>query len=41
MQTGQVKTKDLISHVFPLDSIREAFETQLSAAEVMKVIAKP
>lgn len=41
VQTGQVRTRDLITHRFPLDSIREAFETQLNPDEAIKVLIKP
>jgi len=41
LQTGQVKTRDLITHEFPLDSAREAFDTQLNSDEAIKVLLKP
>jgi len=39
--TGQVNTGELITHEFPLDDIRNAFETQLDAGKAIKVMVKP
>ena len=39
--SGKVKVKPLISHEFPLEKIKEAFETQANAAESVKVLVKP
>ena len=39
--TGQVKTRDLVTHEFPLASVKEAFETQLNSDEAIKVLIKP
>jgi L-iditol 2-dehydrogenase len=41
MQAGRVKTKDLITHRFPLDQAREAFDAQLNSDDAMKVLIKP
>jgi 2-desacetyl-2-hydroxyethyl bacteriochlorophyllide A dehydrogenase len=41
VQAGQIKTRDLITHQFPLDRSKEAFETQLNADEAIKVLLKP
>jgi len=41
MQSGQVRTKQLITHEFPLDDIKQAFETQLNADEAIKVLVIP
>jgi len=41
MRTGKVDRKQLISHEFPLDQAREAYETQLNAEEAIKVLIKP
>jgi len=41
MQSGQVRTKQLITHRFPLDDISQAFETQLNADEAIKVLVIP
>jgi len=41
LQSGKVNTKPLISHEFPLDKAKEAFETQLKADESIKVLIKP
>jgi len=39
--SGQVKTSDLVTHRFPLDEIREGFETQLDAGKSIKVMIVP
>ncbi len=39
--TGKINTKDLISHEFKLEDVKQAFETQLNAEESVKVILKP
>jgi len=41
LKTGKVNTASLITHEFPLDQAREAFETQLRAEESIKVLIKP
>jgi 2-desacetyl-2-hydroxyethyl bacteriochlorophyllide A dehydrogenase len=41
MRSGQVQTADLITHEFPLDDVKQAFETQLNADEAIKVLVKP
>lgn len=41
VQTGQVKTRDLVTHEFPLDSAKEAFEVQSKSDEAIKVLIKP
>ncbi len=41
VQAGKVKTAELITHRFPLSKAREAFETQLDAAEAIKVMINP
>lgn len=41
LQSGKVNTKPLITHEFPLDKVKEAFETQLWAEDAIKVIVKP
>ena len=38
---GKVNTKDLITHEFRLDEIKQAFEMQLNTEEAIKVIVKP
>lgn len=38
---GQVRTAGLITHRFALDQIREAFETQIAAADAIKVMVEP
>ena len=39
--TGKINTKDMISHVFPLDEAKQAFEMQMNAQESVKVLLKP
>lgn len=41
LQSGQVNTMPLITHEFPLDKAKEAFDTQLKADEAIKVLIKP
>lgn len=41
LQTGKAKTKPLITHEFPLDRAKEAFETALEAQDAIKVLLKP
>jgi (R,R)-butanediol dehydrogenase/meso-butanediol dehydrogenase/diacetyl reductase len=41
LESGQVDTRPLITHEFPLDEINEAFETQLTADDAVKVMVKP
>jgi len=41
LESGQVDTKPLITHEFPLDKAKEAFDTQLKAEEAIKVLIRP
>lgn len=41
LKSGKVKTKNLISHFFPLDQAAEAFQTQLQDPTAIKVMIKP
>ena len=41
LANGKVKAKPLISHVFPLDKIMEAFEVQTKPDQSIKVLIKP
>ena len=41
LQSGSANAKLLISHQFPLDQAKEAFETQLGAQDTVKVLVKP
>ena len=41
VRLGQVKTRDLITHEFSLNNVKEAFETQLNSDEAIKVLIKP
>ena len=41
MESGKVNMKSLVSHEFPLYQASEAFETQLSAQDAIKVLIKP
>ncbi|QYJ16600.1 Sorbitol dehydrogenase [Rubrobacter xylanophilus DSM 9941] len=38
---GRIRTKELITHRFPLERASEAFETQLRTDEAMKVMIQP
>ncbi len=38
LESGKVNTRQLVTHRFPLDSVKEAFETQLNADETVKVM---
>ena len=41
MQSGRVDRKPLVTHTFPLDKAKEAFETQLQYEEAIKIVLKP
>ena len=41
MRSGKVDRKPLITHEFPLDRAKEAYETQLKPEEAIKVLIKP
>lgn len=41
IRSGKVDRKPLITHEFPLDRAKEAYETQLRAEEAIKVLFKP
>ncbi len=41
MGTGKINTEPLVTHVFPLEKITEAFETGLKQDEAIKVMIKP
>ena len=41
VRSGQVKTGELITHRFPLDRIKEGFETQLDPGNSIKVVITP
>ncbi|MEE8414258.1 MAG: alcohol dehydrogenase catalytic domain-containing protein [Dehalococcoidales bacterium] len=40
MQRGKVNAKPLITHQFPLDKVKEAFDTQLGVKDAIKVLVK-
>lgn len=40
MAKGWVRAKPLISHVFPLEKVKEAFDTQLKVPDAVKVLVK-
>ncbi len=40
MASGKVDTKPFITHVFPLYRVRDAFETQLTAKDAVKVLVE-
>ncbi len=41
MRTGKVDRKPLVTHEFPLDRAKDAYETQLKVEEAIKVLIKP
>lgn len=41
IRSGKVNRKPLITHEFPLEKAKEAYETQLRAEEAIKVVIKP
>lgn len=41
IRSGKVDRKPLITHEFPLEKAKEAYETQLRAEEAIKVLIKP
>lgn len=41
LQSGKVKTKNMVTHIFSLDEAAEAFKAQLQDAKAIKVMIKP
>jgi L-idonate 5-dehydrogenase len=41
IQSGKVDRKPLITHTFPLESAKDAFEVQLKYEEALKVLLNP
>ncbi len=41
LQNGQVNTRPLVTHSFPLDRAQEAFQTQLKDRQAIKVMIEP
>ena len=41
ISSGRVDRKPFITHVFPLSRAKEAYETQLKAADAIKVMIEP
>jgi 2-desacetyl-2-hydroxyethyl bacteriochlorophyllide A dehydrogenase len=41
LKSGKVDTKPMITHEFPLDKTKEAFNTQLESKDAIKVLVKP
>ena len=41
IKTGKVDRKPLITHTFPLDEAKQAYETQLNSREAIKVVITP
>ena len=41
IKSGKVDRKPLVTHEFPLEKAKEAYETQLKAEEAIKVLLKP
>lgn len=40
MQSGDIKTDELITHIFPIEDIKQAFEVQSRTDEAIKVVVK-
>jgi 2-desacetyl-2-hydroxyethyl bacteriochlorophyllide A dehydrogenase len=40
MQSGKIKTNDLVTQTFSIDNVKEAFETQANSDEAIKVLVK-
>ena len=38
IQSGNIKTNELITHVFPINEVKKAFETQMNSEEAIKVL---
>lgn len=41
LESGKVDTRPLITHQFPLDKVKEAFDTQVDSDDAVKVLVKP
>ena len=41
LESGKVDTRGMITHEFPLDKTKEAFDTQLTSPDAIKVLVKP
>jgi len=41
IRTGAINAEKAVTHVFPLDKIKEAFETALHSPEAIKVVVEP
>lgn len=41
LKDGKANARPLITHEFPLDRVKEAFDTQLEAQDAIKVLVKP
>jgi len=41
LSAGKLNTKDMVSHVFPLDQVKKAFEMVLNTEESVKVLLTP
>jgi threonine dehydrogenase-like Zn-dependent dehydrogenase len=41
IQTGAINAEKVVTHVYPLDKIKEAFETALHSPEAIKVVVEP
>ncbi|MDD5082938.1 MAG: alcohol dehydrogenase catalytic domain-containing protein [Dehalococcoidales bacterium] len=41
LKAGKIKASQVISHTFPLNKIKEAFETQMNSQESVKVMIEP
>ncbi len=40
IQAGTIKTNDLVTQIFPLEEVKEAFETQLNSEKAIKVLVE-
>lgn len=41
LERGKVDTRPLVTHQFPLDKVKEAFDTQAGVADAIKVLVNP
>jgi threonine dehydrogenase-like Zn-dependent dehydrogenase len=41
LHSGKINTKPLITHQFPLEKVKEAFDTQVDSEDAIKVLVKP
>lgn len=41
MESGKINAKPLVTHRFPLDKVKDAFETQIKSRDAIKVVINP